>query len=84
MGHQRSERRSHGGQDAHRTMGSTVTVSVADQGRIREPAAALGQFPRSTGFFVSRVREPGTAEKESFGLGPESDRRMPGTRPSCP
>jgi hypothetical protein len=35
-------------------------------------------------FSGSRVREPGTAERESTNLHPESDRRMPGTRPSCP
>jgi hypothetical protein len=34
-------------------------------------------------FSVSRVREPGTAEKGTTRLGPEGDRRMPGTRPSC-
>jgi hypothetical protein len=36
------------------------------------------------GFFVSRVREPGTAERVLAGLGPERDRRMPGTRSSSP
>jgi hypothetical protein len=30
-----------------------------------------------------RVREPGTAERGSAGLCPDSDRRMPGTRSSC-
>jgi hypothetical protein len=64
------------------------------------PRAALATFGRLDGllawlepdspvgasgwFFVPCVREPGTAERESTGLGPESDRRMPGTRPSCP
>jgi hypothetical protein len=37
-----------------------------------------------TRFSVSRVREPGTAERESLRLRPQGDRRMPGTRPSCP
>jgi hypothetical protein len=35
-------------------------------------------------FFVPRVREPGTAEGESTGLGPESGRRVSGTRRSWP
>ena len=34
-------------------------------------------------FSGSRVREPGTAERESAGRRPEGYRRMPGTRPSC-
>jgi hypothetical protein len=38
----------------------------------------------SSGFSVVRVREPGTAEREPARLRPEGDRRMPGTRPSCP
>jgi hypothetical protein len=41
-----------------------------------EPDSPVGA---SGWFFVPRVREPGTAERESTGLGPKSDRRMPET-----
>jgi hypothetical protein len=39
---------------------------------------------RPSSFFGSRVREPGNAEGDSVSLRPDGDRRMPGTRPSCP
>jgi hypothetical protein len=45
---------------------------------------ALLRGGASKGFSVSRVREPGTAERDSVCLRPDGDRRMPGTRPSCP
>jgi hypothetical protein len=48
-------------------------------GRLRPP-----QEGASSGFSVSRVREPGTAERDSVCVRPDSDRRMPGTRPSWP
>jgi hypothetical protein len=48
-------------------------------GSIRPPPEGA-----SSGFSVSRVREPGTAEEDPAGLRPEGDRRMPGTRPPCP
>jgi hypothetical protein len=38
----------------------------------------------SSWFTDTRVREPGTAEGDATCLGPDGDRRMPGTRPSCP
>jgi hypothetical protein len=50
------------------------------------PAVACGTSSgsASSGFSVVRVREPGTAEGDSACLRPDGDRRMPGTRPSCP
>jgi hypothetical protein len=55
-----------------------------------QPRSVCGTFSRTARpplrpnpFSASRVRVPGTAGGESSGLGPESDRRMPGTRPSC-
>jgi hypothetical protein len=55
-----------------------------------QPRSVCGTFSRTARpplrpnpFSVSRVREPGTAERESTGLGSERDRRMPGTRPWC-
>jgi hypothetical protein len=44
------------------------------------PGHGVGHGP---GFCLSRVREPGTAERESAGLRPEGGGRMPGTRPLC-
>jgi hypothetical protein len=57
----------------------------------KQPRSVCGTFSRTARpplrpypFSISRVREPGTAERESTNLHPESDRRMPGTRSSCP
>jgi hypothetical protein len=47
-------------------------------GRSRPPPGV------SSGYSESRVREPGTAGRETACLRPQSDRRMPGTRSSCP
>jgi hypothetical protein len=54
-------------------------------GRSRPPSGvSTACLVAVTRFSVSRVREPGTAERESLRLRPQGDRRMPGTRPSCP
>jgi hypothetical protein len=53
-------------------------------GRLEASAAhSQGRHARryANRFSASRVREPGTAERESTCLRPKSDRRMPGTRP---
>jgi hypothetical protein len=48
------------------------------------PAVAHFSGGASKVFSVSRVREPGTAERELAYLRSDGDRRMPGTRPLCP
>jgi hypothetical protein len=63
------------------------TQSVtATSGRLGGLLGGCGALLREASkvFSVSRVREPGTAENGTTRLGPEGDRRMPGTRPSCP